>query len=617
MDRQKLLHEKRLKLQELRRKRINGNVRELEETKGETEHDGGGSMFERKQINVGIQVNNEENELSLIQWKCETLDAKQQETDKSTRFSKAVQTQSEDEFEETEVENAQSTDEFASISRESSADNEPVSEDVLNAELKDSFRFLNRVVAQESMNSAVLADMSKILEDINRSENHISLHKKHAFSEISGIPPIKGRMIVDIDYLSHLDGILVAAYKEGPKVCSVSLESEFQQSLYQSSGLAILYNIKCSKPFPEFFLHASSSISIVKFDKNNPSRIIGGLENGKIVIWDIKNNSNNIAILPTLESPSWFDISPEREGHTQGHKFINHEGRIIFIDQLPIDNNECIVSISDDGIINVWSSSMLAKPKLSSIVLRKKVQGTSSMELSLHIVTAIILKQRKIEKSFLLDDDLATNKPEYNFLDRIVVGCGDGSILKLSNRTEDGFIEEILFEDKDESYKACTVTSLSLLDSTDENSMIVASRLDWSLKVLETRKKRFIGNIITCYLASKIVARPGYMNQFISIGTSTQSHEEYLSPVIEVWDLTQSLFDPVYQEDIKNLCGPDLPPTFNATAARLDTSGSTLLVGFDNGMLINFRVDAPMIDQLLIESEKNKGKNSYFKSMPK
>lgn len=64
-----------------------------------------------------------------------------------------------------------------------------------------------------------------------------------------------------------------------------------------------------------------------------------------------------MSLMPVLSTPLYTPANSTSA--------ILHLDKIVYLTQFLLDGNPCILSLSRDGVVNVWSSNLLVEPKLS------------------------------------------------------------------------------------------------------------------------------------------------------------------------------------------------------------------------------------------------------------
>lgn len=453
-----------------------------------------------------------------------------------------------------------------------SPDNPEHEPENLNPDLVDSLKRLNRVLALDADLPSLFADFTKV--PVSEDPNHNQT--QHAVEQM--LPPVAGRYVTDIDTNSEFIVVAYSAYNHDQKF----LESAANRIRY-APGLAIIYSIRASKPFPEFFLEASTSVSKIKFEPHSAAKIIGGLKDGKVVIWDITScEPNKISILPSLKSSLLASLKTTTKTASK-LIFIHHTSEIIFLDTISTDNsNPAIISISRDGVLNVWSTNYLASPRLGSIRLcvPSKLDFLQTKYVDpMPVENALLLESNAMNTSKITDNHM----PEFRFLDRVVVGTSSGKMYKLTNSKVDGFID-INFEievNKFDTFVANKISSIIELHHKDE-LFIVTSHYNWTLKVWRLSTSTPVITIPTSSLIIDSCSRPHHPLQFVSVGTIKESK---VLPVVFFWDMSKRMMSPLFEISL-----PFHDITY-ANQVKFNPDGNKLLIGLNDGSVAVWDID--------------------------
>ena len=621
MDRQSLLEQKRQRLQELKQRRL-GNTNHDDKLVNELIDQFQSSPVQpnTKQVNVAIQVDlpSQEHSLNYISNGIPTVDDESNTKDKNfITYDKAIQTI--DEPSDTETEIKQTIDDEVNESSET-IENDTVTEideSKLNSSMKHTFKFLNKIITQEAIDSSILKNFlenEELKNEFDKSSD-TRVSENDPFQLNLEIPAVKSRSIKYIDISPHFPELMVASYSlENSSINHLISNQLHFNGLTQSPGLAIIYNIKGSKAFPEYFLHCTSSITEIKFDKVNPRKVIGGLSDGKVVIWNLLDNRrNSVAILPLLMTPVLSNIASSIINQDQQTvNFIHHTNEISSINQILVENNECIISTSLDGVINLWSSNLLAWPKITSLKLNKPSVNTEGYVKSKDIlsISKVLMLQGETNLARSTKKELSSQPPAYKFLNKLFVGSEDGKLFRLSNDARNGNIDQLYEEDNknDENpLHSSSITSIMELLIEGLETIIATSNIDWTIKIWVSTQKSPILQIPVTYLILDMKSRPNYPLQFFTLGVFSQSMNNDLRPIIDFWDIGRKLMNPICSISLESKNEPN-SDTVNsklyATTARFDINGNSIIIGFNDGSIIVWSIDDIILNEIL-ESRAN------------
>lgn len=306
IDRQQLLEQKRQRLQELKQKRLL-----QQQSSSPLPTNEASPIFieqpNRKRINVSTQT---QSDISTIP------DTKLIIEKEVNRYDKAVQTSTA--FIE-ETEKAELNPSVKLI------DKQEIPETELNDALTSSIKLINKL---HITNTITLENGNHRHINGNSSSG---IERWTTFDTKHSIAAIESR-----------DNLLAIAFTKGV------------------SNDAIIYNMATPKLFSEYYLNSLSQIEVLKFDSYNRNRIIGGLQNGGLCVWELSDTE--ISSMAVLSTPLYTSIM---NNSANGKSVSLHLNKIVFLAQLLIDGNVCIVSISQEGLLNIWSTNLLAEPKMS------------------------------------------------------------------------------------------------------------------------------------------------------------------------------------------------------------------------------------------------------------
>lgn len=454
---------------------------------------------------------------------------------------------------------------------------EPEIEKVLEPEIPEPSEPLKAEVVNETLLTKLESELhfpfSKLRLGI-KEEKDLRPAGDSPFTQIHLLDGFVQRPIVDIQTTSQFPDLVLVAY--GPSETRMP-------DLASPKGLAIIYNVASESPFPEFFLHATSTITSIVFDKTDAFRIVAGMNNGRLVLWDLTNvKPNQLSVTPSLQTSllaSYHGLSQKGIKH--------HTNRIVKIEQPEVNSaSPSVVSVCAKGIINVWSLSILAFPKLPSRIVRE--DGDSKIHSSVDTNDVLITS------AFRFQDDSSYHAPEFRFLNNTYLGCDRGEIFKLKNGKDGTLIDKTL---NDEQAKASVLSLAEMVwkqDSTRYN-IIVSSHLDWSLRFWHYSSPEPLFEIPTQNLISKILKRPGYDFQFAALNTFSPPKA---STSVDFWDLEIRILGPICTVPLEDDFGKALLIAFNS-------EGNVLIVGSKTGKLAIWKIDGPQLAKV-VEQKTNR-----------
>lgn len=613
MDRQSLLEQKRQRLQELKQRRL-GNFTIEDKSVNELVDQLQNAQTQNniKHVNVAVQVDNIIPDVTANGLKNDIPTSYYVASNQKdiTTYDKAIQATVDIDEEVTDpnfqIDNEETDLEEKSISDEFVIEPE---EFRLNSQMKESFKLLNKIIAQEISDSTVLTDFSKHLNSLNgiNSERRDTNRNANPFKKTFEIPPVSGRSISSLDVSPHYPFLMIASYTlHNFDTNNLAKKIQHIYDTKQSPGLAIIYNIKGTKAFPEYILNSTSSITTIKFDKVNPNKIIGGLSDGKVVIWDLLDNrGNGVARLPLLMTPILSSIASSIiQKDSRSVNLIHHSTEISSINQITVETNECIISTSADGVVNLWSSNLLAWPRVSSLKLDKPQNNSEGLITSkepLSILKALALKE-DIEIVNRSKEEHSLYPPAYKFMNKLLVGSEDGKLFKLSNNHDKGNIEIMLQDEINGENPLHSSTINSIIELVVEGkSIIITSGLDWYLKVWNLSQTSPLISIPVNYIILDLVSRPKHPKQFVTVGIFNQSNDQDLCPIVEFWDFSRRLMNPVSKIPVDSKIDVDVEahPRIYASSGKFDDAGENIIIGFNDGSILILSIDDIMLDEVV------------------
>lgn len=530
VDRQALLEQKRQRLNELKQRRLQKEKEDAEKAQiKQAEED-----VKVKKVDFAVQVG-ESTEISRPQ-----VVAKPSLV---IRFDKAIQVEPEVFEEEIEPETEAESPVVDDIPQEV----EPLKEEVVNEAL------------ESQLESQLHFPFSKLRLGI-KDKHELRSVGDSPFTQSHPLSDFLDRPIRDIKTTLQFPDLLLVAY--GPPK---SKKSDLTNPL----GLAIVFNASTESIFPEFFLHSTSIITTIEFDKSDAFRIIAGMENGRLALWDLTNvKSDQLSVLPTLQTStvaSFFEKS--KKG------FIYHSSPIILIEQPDVNTaSPSMVTICANGVINVWSLSILAFPKLPS----KTIQPSSGAGVD---VTSVLMSS-----NYMLSTDTSHHAPEFKFLNNTYVGSVNGDIIKLKN-SKDGRLVDRTYS------SAATAAALSIAETSwkhnqSTSTILLSSHMDWTLKLWHHSSQSPLHSISTGKITTKIQVRPCHEFQFVTLNAFTPPEG---SSSVDYWDLKVRCLAPV--------CSVPLLSDFGVVAlVAFDSEGSSLTIGSKTGQLTVLAIDQIQLD---------------------
>ncbi|CCE87227.1 Piso0_005770 [Millerozyma farinosa CBS 7064] len=475
-------------------------------------------------------------------------------------------------------------------------------EHAINLQVKDAFKKLGHILIETEHEIGYESSFKdRVREELEKTKSS-QTELENPLKELYRVSATQHRSVRFVEISPHFNDLIAVCYGTSklPKRDSMRQEKRYSHSSYTNSdGLVIIYKIKDSKMVPEFYLLANAAVSTISFSRRDPQKIIGGLNNGQIVIWNLVDTRHTqVAILPSLISPVYSTINTVKSNNKE-IKFVPHSSMICCIEQSDLKQDQ-FVTICSEGIVNIWSMNLLACPRFNSLQIKKTDdKGTEfSKDSILHIVKGIHTYGIAQSVMSYKSDDLSNGFTEYKVLNNMILGCLNGELVKLSNKTEN-FIDFILENDNKEKSGSDllalpTVLSLKSIKLNENFPFLVSSALDMTIKIWDLKNKTTLVSIPITYLAFDIVINPFKKAQFVTVGLSEDINNSQTVPVLEFWDLKSKVMSAIYRMTLP--AGENTSPDANLYAvSALFRSENELVVGLSNGEIIYYSIDQQLL----------------------
>ncbi|KAK6461321.1 WD40-repeat-containing domain protein [Scheffersomyces coipomensis] len=561
MDRQALLEEKRRRVQQLRQKRIESKDGDTGSNDVSSVDHIIGSLLNtpepRKQVSIGIQVDSD----NLNQQIGDVSILSIEKEHELTTYDKAVQTidiGAPVENEEKVIDHKIETSVEEEDPQVPNDDGEPFVEQDLNNSLMESLKLINKVhITGHFDSNDYMYNKSKKEDTESKVTSNVPLSKITSFD----IP--EASTITAVDTSPHDSKLVAIAYT-----------NEKSKSNHNTipNGRAIIYSTTKdhNQAFPEYYLSCSSPIHCIQFDKAKPTRIIGGLADGKLVIWDFSSSSSKVVLNPILTTPNYSSIVLSESKSSQQTNYQAHTLSINTVHQIKIDSNDCILSFSEDGIINTWSSNLLAMPKFDSIEI---YEPSIQEEYSNPKKTLL-----SISNSFLVGENnyLLGDSKTFPFLENLIL-FNDWGVYRI-NVSDSNEVSTTLYP-LDKLSVPNKLFDSSIMSCSNGNSYIISSFLDWSLKIWEVNNlEKQVVSIYTPSIVTNLIVSPTHQAQLIT-ATSIKG-----VPALQFWDLHKKLFGPLFEIEVGK--EGDIITSLSFTA-----DGACLYVGFNHGSTAVWKIE--------------------------
>lgn len=541
MDRQALLEQKRQRLQELKQRRS-----ELQKSSGAPLVPSPPVLVK---VDFAVQVDlPARNAIETIVQS--SGDAREGRLDVQ-RFDKGVQTSFE------ELSGGEDSPAEAILDDEIHEENERTAPETVEPTRQD---MVEDALEEQLARSVVAFKFSNLRLGV-KDPGTVEVNTKEPFNVVSELTGFLDRPITSISTIAKFPELILVAYgnRNAEKIDTKS------DTLTGSAGLAIIFNRNAEPMVPEFFLQCTSTIAVIEFSTVDPFKIVAGLENGRVVVWNLTDvKPTQIAILPNLQTTT---LAASTEASKQ--RYIHHTSRIVRIIQLDANQfSSGIISVSSEGIINLWSPNFLAFPKFDTV----RLSGDSGrLKDQLSLTDAVVL----LSPMRFSDEVQMARSPELRFLNQTIVGSKNGHVYRLSHIKDKNYTAMSYPATGDSILLLVTqsVTSMAELQVSSTVSVIISGHTDWHLRIWDLTKPEPVAVIPTATVVTEIYVRPGYPFHIVTLGSVNPPK---LGPCIQFWDLKVRLMSPVSTFSL-------IDKACQATTACFSPDGAELIVAFADG----------------------------------
>lgn len=627
MDIQAILEQKRQKLFELRQRRL---IKTTDVDSDSIVKEFGGQRYDEEEaieksktrkISIAVQVDaieddNAQGNLANIKGSKENDDFEEKEV---TTYDKGVQATMWEEESNEEEGGTQSLElSQMDFSEDNNRNNEEskieliVNERELNFTLQDSLKLVNKVIALEELTHGLLTDVSEKLELRPQAGEEKSLDRVNVFNRQKKVHSYGERSVIAVDIFSSTSNLVLVSYSP-PKLKQSMDTSTSNADVISSPGLVIVYNVEGMKAFPEFYLCCNSQANIVRFDKHNSKRIFGGLQDGSIVVWDLlRKSGRNVPFVPALTTPTIIQLT-SRLPYKDDVKYLPHLGCIIDLVQLVLDGNSCVLSISTDGIINLWSSNLLASPKIDSLSLKGQSK-TSSVAASNEMVSvrcALWLNEKfKVTNGFVKESQ--SFRYSSHFENNILFGTDNGQVLTLNDEPEEQLSICFLEKSYPEVDDNLVTAAITRMDEIKINNVqhIIAIGVDWKITIWNLISRKLAFSIPINYLAVDMKADTGNSGEFIILGVEATNN--CVNTILEIWNLKHKSMQPIFRDCICSSSGKDETYIYG-TNLCIDDRFQNIVTGLLNGEVLIYSMDKDKLSLCLQETANSM--ENYFNNL--
>lgn len=187
---------------------------------------------------------------------------------------------------------------------------------------------------------------------VTKTENHVdetdkAIEAVKLVQTIPCLPRMNGCMVADLQWNPCLPDLVLVNY------CRRIKEED---NFTQSPGKILIWSASNNQR-PEFILQAKTRVTRAQFDPYNPAVIYGGMGNGSLVMWDVRESSQPIV-----------KVHPSNDSHFTP---------IYGLQVVGTRNSYNIISMSSEGKVCVWEPSNMSYPILQIPLTAPKAEVSS------------------------------------------------------------------------------------------------------------------------------------------------------------------------------------------------------------------------------------------------
>lgn len=160
-------------------------------------------------------------------------------------------------------------------------------------------------------------------------------------------PKMNGCMVGDLQWNPCLPDLLLVNYSRRSK----------EEDMFTPYPGKLLVWSASNNHRPEFIMQAKTRVTKAQFDPYNPALIYGGMSNGSVVMWDVRESSQPAVI-----------VHPSNETHFTP---------IYGLEVVGTRNSYNIISMSSEGKVCVWEPSNLSCPIHQLTLIAPKAESTT------------------------------------------------------------------------------------------------------------------------------------------------------------------------------------------------------------------------------------------------
>eukprot|EP00808_Paulinella_micropora_P017276 g24504.t1 len=401
-----------------------------------------------------------------------------------------------------------------------------------------------------------IADYS--VDDVDKKDGITKTQELVLTSTFVQAKRTKNRPVTSIDWSTHYQELLLTSYAGQEDMLPLDPD-----------GTILVWNTHMTSR-PEYYFYCQRSVLTAKFHPGNPKLIVGALESGDLVMWDMREKTKFTPVNRTTVS----------NGHTHP---------VYAMSFVPtVNRTHNVITISTDGNLCVWGDDRLHEP-LYDLQLRASrctscdcpnQDCTCSPPCSKHKVGAAGLSKEEITSTCF---DIPGKE-----INTLILGSDEGYVYK-AQLYEHKVRESPIVE----SFKAheAPITALACQPTAGSKSdLFLTSSYDWTVKLWSNRLRT---PIITFESAKDYVYdvqwSPKHPAVFAS-GDGTGS--------LDVWDLSADSEVPTLRTTVPSIAGEQ--PAISCL--RWSRTGKQIAVGASNGCMHLYEVA-----NHLVEPSKNSG----------
>lgn len=276
---------------------------------------------------------------------------------------------------------------------------------------------------------------------------------------------------------------------------------------------------------PEFSLRSPTPVTAVVFSPHNAQYIYGGGGNGQLFAWNLKDRALSVGarldLLPQFRSP-----------------IVN--SKVLFLQFVGVN----LVSLNEDGNLDIWSSDSLSKPRQTVSLEDKFRSSLSALKINSVVVPTCMAVFKDSDSAYGLGYGIGL----------CVIGSVQGQLFRLpampTTQPEpllwghEAPITCLAFRNSPASLGTEQV-ALESDGSRKRGSLLLSGALDWHLRVWyvpvpESEQPQLLLTLSIDYSVSDVCWHPSLPSVFLAVGEDQ----------IQVWNLDKSTVKPVHTSNL-------------------------------------------------------------------